>query len=168
MRRSTALQILLTLLLVGTISLLYVQDLLWSRRLDVAEERIGNAEKLLADVAMPRYPNARLILTMPDGRQGGMPLLQITSGELETHGRRTMHHWNGPDEWGDASSGGYFWRYIGSEADRDIYEFVIAFGKRLPAKPDETVESSVVRYVSYRNSPISVVSQNGISIAIAP
>ncbi|GAA5504867.1 hypothetical protein Rcae01_00306 [Novipirellula caenicola] len=154
--------------LAATVTAIVVQNSRWSRRMDLAEDRLNKAEKLLHEVAMPRYPNARVVVTKPDGRQGEMPLLQMGSDGLAKQQRRMMAHWTGPDEWGDASSGGYFWRYIGSEADRDVYEFVVVFGKRLPAEPDERANPALVRYVSFRNAALNVVSQNGFSIALLP
>lgn len=168
MKRTLIIQGILALSLLGTISAVVIQGERWSRRVSVAEERLAKVEKLLREVAVPRYPNARVLVTMPDGRQGELPLVQAASGEFQTQERRAMHHWSGPDEWGDTSTGGYFWRYIGSEADRDLYEFVVVFGKRLPAEPDERVNSSVVRYVSFRNAPVTVVSEKDFSIALAP
>ncbi len=159
---------MLAIALAATVAALAVQNSRWSRRMDIAEDRLTKTEKLLHEVAMPRYPNARVVVTKPDGRQGGMPLLQMGSDGLARDERTMMTNWTGPDEWGDASSGGYFWRYIGSEADRDIYEFVVVFGKRLPAEPDERANSALVRYVSFRNAPLNVVAQNGFSISLLP
>ncbi|EMI15955.1 membrane or secreted protein [Rhodopirellula maiorica SM1] len=160
--------LLLATAIVATITGVAALNARWSRSVDAIEKRLTETERLLNEVAMPRYPNARVVVKKPDGRKAGWPLTRMPSGLLEKHDRRMMAHWNGPDEWGDASSGGYFWRYIGSEGDRDIYEFVVVFGKRLPAEPDERANSAVVRYVSFRNAPLDVVSENGFSISIAP
>ncbi|QEG42247.1 hypothetical protein [Roseimaritima ulvae] len=160
--------LMLAIALAATVAGIVVQNLRWSRRMDVAEKRLAETERLLNDVAMPRYPNARVVITKPDGRPQSMALLQMRSDRPDKPERRMMVNWSGPADWGDASSGGYFWRYIGSEGDRDIYEFVVVFGKRLPAEPDERANSAIVRYVSFRNAALNVVSENGFSIAIAP
>ncbi|QDT03315.1 hypothetical protein K227x_16970 [Rubripirellula lacrimiformis] len=159
---------MLAVALVAAVIGIAVQGSRSSRRMGDVEKRLSETEKMLDEVARPRYPSARVIVTTPDGRQGGGPLLRMTSGRFENHDRRTMTHWSGPTEWGNASSGGYFWRYIGSEGDRDIYEFVVVFGQRLPAEPDERANSAIVRYVSFRNAPLSVMSQHGFSISVAP
>ena len=160
--------LILATALAATVAGMAVQNARWSRRMDVADKRLTETERLLNEVAMPRYPNARVVITMPDGRQGGRPLLQMAADRLEKQERRMMTNWSGPDEWGEASSGGYFWRYVGSEGDRDIYEFVVVFGKRLPAEPDERANPAIVRYVSFRNTPLDVIGENGFSIALAP
>ena len=160
--------LMLAIALAATVAGIAVQNARWSRRMDVAEKRLAEAERLLNDVAMPRYPNARVVITKPDGRSQSMAMLQMRSDRPDKPERRMMVNWSGPDDWGDAASGGYFWRYIGSEGDRDIYEFVVVFGKRLPAEPDERANSAIVRYVSFRNAALNVVSENGFSIAIAP
>jgi hypothetical protein len=166
--RFSLVALLLAIVVAASVAGVAALNARWSRRIDAIEKRLAETETLLDEVGMPRYPNARVVVTMPDGRPQKTPLLQMRSNRPDPPERRTLIHWSGPDGWGDASSGGYFWRYIGSEGDRDIYEFVVVFGKRLPAEPDERADSAIVRYVSFRNTALDVVSENGISIAIAP
>lgn len=144
------------------------RDFRRSQKLDALDIRLSASETLLQSVAMPRYPQARVVVTKPDGRKSGMPLLQQSGGMLAPHDRRVSNNWSGPRDWGDASSGGYFWRYIGSEGDRDIYEFIVVYGRRLPPEPDEQTEAAVVRYVSFRGDPVGVISQNNLSISLVP
>lgn len=163
--RSTLMFIVASILLAA---LVVHRDYTRSQKLDDLHIRLSANETLFKSVAMPRHPNARVVVTMPDGRKGEQPLIQAPSSSPAPHDRRVSNNWSGPSDWGDASSGGYFWRYLGSESDRDIYEFIVVYGRRLPPEPDERTEAAMVSYVSYRGSPVDVMSHRNLSISLQP
>lgn len=154
--------------LLAVLAALAYRDFLQAQSIEQLKDRLSQSEKLIDKVAMPRFPGACVVVTMPDGRQGKKPLLKVLDGDLASHDRQVSNHWAGPDDWGDASSGGYFWRYIGSEEDRDVYEFVVVFGSRLPPKPDERTNSALVVYTSFRGAPVEVLSKHGMTISLVP
>lgn len=137
-------------------SLLLVQN----RRLTSVEKQLSEKQRLRETATSPRFQDAQVMVTMPDGRESRYPL--VIKGEQVSFNQKD------PEASGEFSLVSGSWRHVGSERGRDMYEFYFSVGKRLPPQPDERTESAIIRYISFRNQPVEVVSDHGFTVTIVP